>query len=76
MAFALAVGNSIFSAVPWANKTSIFDRSPGKWPTGVRTPVVSISTRALIGIVQALTTPGSCNFSFSPPGPWISSSVL
>src|SRR5712691_4060563 len=28
-------------------------------PTGVRTPVDSMSMRALIGIVQALLTPGS-----------------
>jgi hypothetical protein len=27
-------------------------------PTGVRTPVVSMSVRALIGMVQALVTPG------------------
>ena len=33
-------------------------------PTGVRTPVVSMSMRALIGIVQALVMPGSCSASF------------
>ncbi len=34
-------------------------------PTGVRTPVVSMSMRALIGIVQALVTPGMRTVSFS-----------
>ena len=29
-------------------------------PTGVRMPVLSMSMRALIGIVQALVTPGNC----------------
>ncbi len=29
-------------------------------PTGVRTPVVSMSMRALMGIVQALVVPGIC----------------
>ena len=29
-------------------------------PTGVRMPVASMSMRALIGIVQALETPGNC----------------
>ena len=38
-------------------------------PIGVRTPVVSMSTRALIGMVQAAETPGSSNASFIPPGP-------
>ncbi len=30
-------------------------------PTGVRMPVDSMSMRALIGIVQALETPGNCS---------------
>ena len=30
-------------------------------PTGVRTPVVSMSMRPLIGMVQALVMPGSCS---------------
>ena len=30
-------------------------------PTGVRMPVESMSMRALIGMVQALETPGNCN---------------
>ena len=30
-------------------------------PTGVRMPVESMSMRALIGIVQALETPGNCS---------------
>ena len=30
-------------------------------PTGVRMPVASMSMRALIGIVQALETPGNCS---------------
>ena len=30
-------------------------------PTGVRMPVESMSMRALIGIVQALDTPGNCS---------------
>ena len=30
-------------------------------PTGVRMPVESMSMRALIGMVQALDTPGNCN---------------
>src|SRR3981189_2239170 len=30
-------------------------------PTGVRMPVGSMSMRALIGMVQALETPGNCN---------------
>ena len=30
-------------------------------PTGVRMPVASMSMRALIGIVQALDTPGNCS---------------
>src|SRR5689334_8366283 len=33
-------------------------------PTGVRTPVVSMSTRVLIGIVQALVQPGNCMRAF------------
>ena len=33
-------------------------------PTGVRTPVVSMSMRALIGIVQALVVPGNLSASF------------
>jgi hypothetical protein len=33
-------------------------------PTGVRTPVVSMSMRFLIGMVQALDTPGMRNASF------------
>ena len=33
-------------------------------PTGVRTPVVSMSMRVLIGMVQALVMPGSCSASF------------
>ena len=33
-------------------------------PTGVRMPVVSMSMRALIGIVQALVVPGSFSASF------------
>ena len=45
-------------------------------PMGVRTPVVSISTRALIGIVQAFETPGICIASLKPPGPYISSSIV
>ena len=30
-------------------------------PTGVRMPVASMSMRALIGMVQALETPGNCS---------------
>ena len=30
-------------------------------PTGVRMPVESMSMRALIGMVQALETPGNCS---------------
>src|SRR5687768_10606548 len=30
-------------------------------PTGVRTPVVSMSMRALMGMVQALVVPGICS---------------
>ena len=33
-------------------------------PTGVRTPVVSMSMRALIGMVQALDTPGIASAAF------------
>src|SRR5256885_1312051 len=33
-------------------------------PMGVRTPVVSMSTRVLIGMVQALVHPGNCIFPF------------
>ena len=36
-------------------------------PTGVRMPVDSMSMRALIGIVQALETPGNCNDLSSLP---------
>ena len=32
-------------------------------PTGVRMPVESMSMRALIGIVQALLTPGNCRLA-------------
>ena len=32
-------------------------------PTGVRMPVASMSMRALIGMVQALLTPGNCSAS-------------
>jgi hypothetical protein len=39
-------------------------------PTGVRIPVASMSVRALIGMVQALETPGNCkalsNSAISP----------
>ena len=41
-------------------------------PTGVRIPVESMSTRALIGMVKAFVQPGSCTASFisavSSPG--------
>ena len=45
-------------------------------PTGVRIPVVSMSTLALTGMVQAFTTPGICMALSRPFGPWIRSSVL
>jgi len=39
-------------------------------PTGVLMPVASMSVRALIGMVQALETPGNCSalssFAISP----------
>ena len=46
-------------------------------PTGVRMPVDSMSMRALIGMVQALDTPGNCSarsiswirLSMVTPGP-------
>jgi hypothetical protein len=34
-------------------------------PTGVRMPVVSMSMRALMGMVQAFETPGICTRAFS-----------
>ena len=37
-------------------------------PSGVRTPVVSMSIRALIGMVQAFEIPGIVSASFRPPG--------
>ncbi len=37
-------------------------------PAGVRTPVVSMSTRASVGAAQALTTPDGSTASFKPPG--------
>ena len=37
-------------------------------PSGVRTPVVSMSMRALIGIVQALATPGQGERFVHPAG--------
>ena len=33
-------------------------------PIGVRTPVVNMSTRVLIGIVQAFVQPGNCILPF------------
>ena len=47
----------------WRAELSISARSLPKtlMPTGVRMPVESMSMRALIGIVQALDTPGNCS---------------
>ncbi len=39
-------------------------------PTGVRMPVASMSVRALIGMVQALLTPGNCNARSSSAISW------
>ena len=36
-------------------------------PTGVRIPVVPMSMRPLIGIVQAFETPGYCSAAFISP---------
>jgi hypothetical protein len=47
----------------WRASFSISARSvPSTFtPTGVRMPVESMSMRALIGMVQALETPGNCS---------------
>ena len=73
--------------VPGTLRSAVSSFSPMRWiwsrfaprtlmPTGVRTPVVSMSMRPLIGIVQALTLPGiwsaesisEINFSQVRPG--------
>ena len=53
----------------FAPTASISPRSAPKIliPTGVRTPVVSMSMRPLIGIVQAFVTPGIFVFASSSP---------